>query len=103
MIHAYIPRIMPQNRPPWDLCEPVPISATSLPVAFASCFPPLATHERPASNLEIYNAGLKRGRPLFLNEHRYQVLKNLYLRHRVAQEVSTIRASLDRVIRENYY
>ena len=46
---------------------------------------------------------LKRGRPLFLNKHRYNALKQLYLRHRVAQEVSAIRASSDRVIRENYY
>lgn len=49
------------------------------------------------------STGLKRGRPLFLNKHRYNALKQLYLKHRVAQEVSTIRASSDRVIRENYY
>ncbi|CAN0069625.1 unnamed protein product, partial [Scytosiphon promiscuus] len=49
------------------------------------------------------DAQLKRGRPLFLNKHRYDSLKQLYLRHRVAQEVSAIRASSDRVIRENYY
>ncbi|CAM9192647.1 unnamed protein product [Ascophyllum nodosum] len=49
------------------------------------------------------DAGLKRGRPLFLNRHRYNALKQVYLRHRVAQEVSAIRASSDRVIREDYY
>ena len=47
--------------------------------------------------------GLKRGRPLFLNKHRYDALKQIYLRHRVGHEVSAIRASSDRVIRENYY
>ncbi|CAN0239959.1 unnamed protein product, partial [Laminaria digitata] len=49
------------------------------------------------------DAGLKRGRPLFLNKHRYDALKQVYLRHRVGHEVSAIRASSDRVIRENYY
>ncbi|CAM9640594.1 unnamed protein product [Ectocarpus sp. 8 AP-2014] len=49
------------------------------------------------------DAQLRRGRPLFLNKHRYDSLKQLYLRHKVAQEVSAIRASSDRVIRENYY
>ncbi|CAN0327572.1 unnamed protein product, partial [Ectocarpus sp. 8 AP-2014] len=34
------------------------------------------------------DAQLRRGRPLFLNKHRYDSLKQLYLRHKVAQEVS---------------
>lgn len=55
------------------------------------------------AQLDSEMPGLKRGRPLFLNPHRYQTLKQLYLRHRIAREVSAIRASLDRVIRENYY
>lgn len=66
-------------------------SRRSVCVRYVFCASPLA------------DAELKRGRPLFLNKHRYNALKQLYLRHRVAQEVSAIRASSDRVIRENYY
>ncbi|CAM9561558.1 unnamed protein product [Discosporangium mesarthrocarpum] len=46
---------------------------------------------------------LNRGRPLFLNRHCYHALKMMYVQHKVSQEVSAIRASAHKVIRENYY
>jgi hypothetical protein len=49
------------------------------------------------------DANLRRGRPLFLNEHRFKALKALHVQHRVAQEVSAVRSNSDRVIRENFY
>lgn len=51
----------------------------------------------------LFVPGLKRGRPLYLDKHRYTALKRLYLTHRIALEVSAIRSSSDRVIRENFY
>ncbi|CAN0161036.1 unnamed protein product [Ectocarpus sp. 4 AP-2014] len=77
---------------------------------FLQCVVLLIRDSRGAYYPSIYlddhgeeDAQLRRGRPLFLNKHRYDSLKQLYLRHKVAQEVSAIRASSDRVIRENYY
>lgn len=64
---------------------------------------------KPFLSPAVYNLcaavvpGLKRGRPLYLDKHRYTALKRLYLTHRIALEVSAIRASSDRVIRENFY
>ncbi|CAM9281630.1 unnamed protein product [Chrysoparadoxa australica] len=43
---------------------------------------------------------LRRGKPLYLSKHRYRALKQLWLKHQVVMQVSTIRASLDRVIRD---
>jgi hypothetical protein len=47
--------------------------------------------------------GLVRGRPLFLDQERWQGLQRLYAGHRIATEVSRIRASSDRYIKDNYY
>ncbi|KAG5178523.1 hypothetical protein JKP88DRAFT_261312 [Tribonema minus] len=49
------------------------------------------------------DVGLRRGRPLYLSEQRYGALRLAYAQHRIAQEVTAIRASSDRVIRENFY
>jgi Proteolysis_6 C-terminal len=47
--------------------------------------------------------GLRRGRPLFLNEARYQALELLWRQHGVPREVAQIRSTSDRVIRDNWY
>ena len=47
--------------------------------------------------------GLKRGRPLFLNQARLQALKDLYLNHDIVKVVASIRSTSDRVIREGWY
>ncbi|CAN0345221.1 unnamed protein product [Ectocarpus fasciculatus] len=85
-------------------------SRAALSCRFRTCVVLLIRDSRGAYYPSIYlddhgeeDAQLRRGRPLFLNKHRYDSLKQLYLRHKVAQEVSAIRASSDRVIRENYY
>jgi Proteolysis_6 C-terminal len=49
------------------------------------------------------DCNLRRGKPLFLNEHRFKALQAVHVQHRVAQEVSAVRSSSDRVIRENFY
>lgn len=47
--------------------------------------------------------GLRRGRPLFLNQARYQALEVLWRQHGIPREVAQIRSTSDRVIRDNWY
>jgi len=47
--------------------------------------------------------GLKRGRPLFLNEPRLQKLRDLYLKNEIVKEVAALRSNSERVIREGWY
>jgi hypothetical protein len=47
--------------------------------------------------------GLKRGRPLFLNEERYRSLELLWRQQGIPGEVAQIRSTSDRVIRDNWY
>ncbi|KAG5175399.1 hypothetical protein JKP88DRAFT_338657 [Tribonema minus] len=44
-----------------------------------------------------------RGRPLFMDERRYSVLRDLYARHAVAAEVARIRSSGREVLHAGYY
>ena len=45
--------------------------------------------------------GLRRGRPLFLNEARYRALETLWRQQGIPREVAQIRSTSDRVIRDN--
>lgn len=47
--------------------------------------------------------GLRRGRPLFLNDARYRALENLWRQQGIPREVAQIRSTSDRVIRDNWY
>jgi hypothetical protein len=47
--------------------------------------------------------GLKRGRPLFLQEDRYRALERLWRQQGIPGEVAQIRSTSDRVIRDNWY
>jgi len=47
--------------------------------------------------------GLRRGRPLFLNEARYRALEMLWRQQGIPREVAQIRSTSDRVIRDNWY
>lgn len=47
--------------------------------------------------------GLRRGRPLFLNEARYKALEHLWRQQGIPREVAQIRSTSDRVIRDNWY
>jgi len=47
--------------------------------------------------------GLRRGRPLFLNNDRFQSLEMLWRQHGIPREVAQIRSTSDRVIRDNWY
>lgn len=47
--------------------------------------------------------GLRRGRPLFLNEARYRALEVLWRQQGIPREVAQIRSTSDRVIRDNWY
>eukprot|EP00804_Cyclotella_cryptica_P008773 CCRYP_015624-RA/>CCRYP_015624-RA protein AED:0.01 eAED:0.01 QI:221/1/1/1/0.6/0.66/6/2355/3495 len=49
------------------------------------------------------DVGLRRGRPLFFSEDRYQALETLWRSHGIPREVSQIRSTSDRVIRDNWY
>merc|ERR1719469_1639566 len=44
--------------------------------------------------------GLRRGRPLFLKDLRYQALEKLWRNHGVPREVAHIRSTSERVIRK---
>lgn len=47
--------------------------------------------------------GLRRGRPLFLQRERYQLLQDLWYQHKIPREVAQIRSTSDRVIRDDWY
>mmetsp|Transcript_11499 Transcript_11499/g.25659 ORF Transcript_11499/g.25659 Transcript_11499/m.25659 type:complete len:3095 (-) Transcript_11499:90-9374(-) len=47
--------------------------------------------------------GLRRGRPLFLNNNRYRALEVLWRQQLIPREVAQIRSTSDRVIRDNWY
>ncbi|KAL7569357.1 hypothetical protein ACA910_010445 [Epithemia clementina (nom. ined.)] len=47
--------------------------------------------------------GLRRGRPLFLNDVRYRALELLWRHQGIPREVAQIRSTSDRVIRDNWY
>jgi Proteolysis_6 C-terminal len=47
--------------------------------------------------------GLRRGRPLFLNDARYRALELLWRQQSIPREVAQIRSTSDRVIRDNWY
>jgi hypothetical protein len=47
--------------------------------------------------------GLRRGRPLFLNDTRYRALEKLWRQQGIPREVAQIRSTSDRVIRDNWY
>jgi len=47
--------------------------------------------------------GLRRGRPLFLNNDRYRALELLWRQQGIPREVAQIRSTSDRVIRDNWY
>ena len=47
--------------------------------------------------------GLRRGRPLFLKDERYEALETLWRQHGIPREVAQIRSTSDRVIRDNWY
>ncbi|KAL7473331.1 hypothetical protein ACHAXS_013787 [Conticribra weissflogii] len=47
--------------------------------------------------------GLRRGRPLFFSDERFHALENLWRSHGIPREVSQIRSTSDRVIRDNWY
>lgn len=47
--------------------------------------------------------GLRRGRPLFLQKERYQLLQDLWYQHKIPREVAQIRSTSDRVIRDDWY
>ena len=47
--------------------------------------------------------GLRRGRPLFLNEARYRALETLWRQQGIPREVAQIRSTSDRVIRDDWY
>mmetsp|Transcript_35648 Transcript_35648/g.82878 ORF Transcript_35648/g.82878 Transcript_35648/m.82878 type:complete len:1144 (-) Transcript_35648:236-3667(-) len=47
--------------------------------------------------------GLRRGRPLFLKETRYEALEKLWRSHGCPREVAQIRSTSERVIRDNWY
>jgi len=49
------------------------------------------------------DVGLRRGRPLFFSEERYQAIETLWRTHGIPREVSQIRSTSDRVIRDNWY
>jgi len=49
------------------------------------------------------DVGLRRGRPLFFSDERYQALETLWRTHGIPREVSQIRSTSDRVIRDNWY
>lgn len=49
------------------------------------------------------DVGLRRGRPLFFSEERYQALETMWRSHGIPREVSQIRSTSDRVIRDNWY
>jgi len=57
----------------------------------------------PCSSFSQEDVGLRRGRPLYLSAERFARVQQLWREHQVAKEVTRIRISSERVIRESYY
>ena len=47
--------------------------------------------------------GYGHNKPMFLSKSRYQKIKELYLNHRIAKEITRKRISADNVIRQYWY
>lgn len=46
---------------------------------------------------------MRQNKPLYLSAARYQRLQHMYAQHALAKEISRIRSTADRVIRQNWY
>ena len=74
------------------------------------CIVLLVHNKKSAYSASLYvdengeeDTGLARGRPLFLNDERYEGLEALWRSHGIPREVAQIRSTSDRVIRDNWY
>jgi hypothetical protein len=85
-------------------------SGTGIFFLLQKCTVLLVHNKKSAYSSSIYvdangeeDQGLARGRPLFLKEERYAALADLWRQHRIPGEVSQIRSTSDRVIRDSWY
>ena len=85
-------------------------SGTGIFFLLQKCTVLLVHNKKSAYSSSIYvdangeeDPGLARGRPLFLKEERYAALADLWRQHRIPGEVSQIRSTSDRVIRDSWY
>lgn len=85
-------------------------SGTGIFFLLQKCTVLLVHNKKSAYSYSIYvdangeeDQGLARGRPLFLKEERYAALADLWRQHKIPGEVSQIRSTSDRVIRDSWY
>jgi hypothetical protein len=105
-------RRMKENRPPGTCTLHARKVGSGLGIFFLvqKCTILLMHNNKSAYSPSLYvdehgeeDVGLRRGRPLFFSEERYQALENLWRNHGLPREVSQIRSTSDRVIRDNWY
>lgn len=85
-------------------------SGTGIFFLVQKCTVLLVHNKKSAYSASLYvdehgeeDTSLRRGRPLFLKDERYEVLESLWRQHGIPREVARIRSTSDRVIRENWY
>jgi hypothetical protein len=105
-------RRMKENRPPGTCTLHARKVGSGLGIFFLvqKCTILLMHNNKSAYSPSLYvdehgeeDVGLRRGRPLFFSEERYRALENLWRNHGLPREVSQIRSTSDRVIRDNWY
>jgi len=85
-------------------------SGTGIFFLVQKCTVLLVHNKKSAYSASLYvdehgeeDTSLRRGRPLFLKDERYEALESLWRQHGIPREVAQIRSTSDRVIRENWY
>ena len=85
-------------------------SGTGIFFLVQKCTVLLVHNKKSAYSASLYvdehgeeDTSLRRGRPLFLKDERYESLESLWRQHGIPREVAQIRSTSDRVIRENWY
>ncbi|KAL3923025.1 MAG: hypothetical protein SGILL_001888, partial [Bacillariaceae sp.] len=93
-----------------DEAEDVGSTETAICLLTGACTVLLMHNNKSAYSASIFvdehgeeDPGLRRGRPLFLNDARYRALEKLWRQQGIPREVAQIRSTSDRVIRDNWY
>lgn len=107
-----LPPLFLQSRPPGACTLHARKNGSGIGIFFLvqKCTVLLMHNNKSAYSASLYvdehgeeDPGLRRGRPLFLNEARYRALENLWRQQGIPREVAQIRSTSDRVIRDNWY
>lgn len=111
-MRRFVSNLFLQARPPGTCTLHARQTGSGIGIFFLvqKCTVLLMHNNKSAYSASVYvdqhgeeDPGLRRGRPLFLNEARYKALEALWRQQGIPREVAQIRSTSDRVIRDNWY